>query len=485
MYDIAIIGCGIVGAAAAYELSKYKLKIAVLEKENDVAVATTKANSAIIHAGYDPKPGTLMAKLNVEGAILAKEICEVLDIPYKQCGALVLAFSSKETIVLENLLQAGKTNGVPGLCILDKAQVIDLEPNLSSDVIAALYAPSAAIISPWEYGLALIETAVKNQVELYRECEVIDIKKTDNSYTIQTCQGQVQTRYIINAAGLYADKINNMANPITFEIQPDRGEYFLLDKSEGKQVRHIIFQCPSELGKGVLVAPTVHGNLIVGPSSVEVEDSKDVSNTSIGLGFVREFATKSVPGINFRANIRNFAGNRAKTKAGDFVIEETQSGFINLAGISSPGLSAAPAIAKMAVELLSESGLALQEKENYINERKLTRFNELSPSEKAELISNDPSYATVICRCQTVTEGEIRDALNSPIPPRSLDGVKRRTGAGMGRCQSGFCGPRVVELLAAHYNCSPTEILQDEANTHILVAGTKETENCGGCFHDK
>jgi len=482
MYDITIIGCGIVGAAAAYELSKYKLKIAVLEKENDVAVATTKANSAIIHAGYDPKPGTLMAKLNVEGAILAKEICEALDVPYKQCGALVLAFSPEEISVLENLLRTGKANGVPGLCILDKAQVLELEPNLSDNVVAALHAPSAAIVSPWEYGLAMAETAVKNKVELHRECKVTSIEKTNTGYIIQTNQGQIQTGYILNAAGLYADKINNMVNPNSFKIQPDKGEYFLLDKSEGEQVGRIIFQCPSELGKGILVAPTVHGNLIVGPNSMGVDDCTDIANTPEGLDFVRKYAKKSVPGIDFRANIRNFAGNRAKTKTGDFIIEETQPGFINLAGISSPGLSAAPAIAKMAVKLLAESGLALQEKDNYINERKLIRFNEFSPSEKAELIASDPSYATVICRCQTVTEGEIRDALNSPLPPRSLDGIKRRTGAGMGRCQSGFCGPRIVEMLAAHYNCSPTEVLQDEAGTHILLSETKET---GGCFHDK
>jgi len=482
MVDIVIIGCGIVGAAAAYEFSKYELRVAVLEKENDVAVATTKANSAIIHAGYDPKPGTLMAKLNVEGAMLAKELCEALDVPHKQCGALVLAFSPQEIATLESLMQNGKTNGVRGLCILDKTQVLELEPNLSSNVVAALHVPSTMIVSPWEYGLALAETAVKNGTELRRECEVTAIEKVQNGYKVQTCQGEIHTRYIINAAGLYADKIHNMVADEVFSIQPDRGEYFLLDKSEGGRVNHVIFQCPSNSGKGVLVAPTVHGNLIVGPDSVKISDANDVATTAAGLDFVKNAAQKSVPDIDFRANIRNFAGNRAKTAHRDFIIEEAKGakGFINLAGISSPGLSAAPAIAKMAVALLKDSGLELQKKQHFVNERNRMRYHGLSHEEKAALVAQDSAYGTVVCRCETVTEGEIRDALQSPIPPRSVDAVKRHCGAGMGRCQGGFCGPRVVEMLAAHYGCSPIEILQDGAGTQILTSETK-----GGCGCDE
>jgi len=482
MYDIVIIGCGIVGAAAAYALSKYELRVAVLEKENDVAVATTKANSAIIHAGYDPKPGTLMAKLNVEGAMLAKELCEALDVPHNQCGALVLAFSQQEIFTLESLLQNGRTNGVQGLRILDKAQVLTLEPNLSGDVLAALYVPSTMIVSPWEYGLALVETAVKNGVELRRECEVIDITKVGDGYKILTNQDEIYAHYIINAAGLYADKIHNMVEEEQFAIQPDRGEYFLLDKSEGQRVNHVIFQCPTNSGKGVLVAPTVHGNLIVGPNSVKISDADDLATTTAGLDFVKKMAQKSVPDIDFRANIRNFAGNRTKTARRDFIIEEAKNakGFINLAGIGSPGLSAAPAIAKMAEQLLKDSGLELQEKQNFINTRNRMRFNALSPGEKAALVARDSAYGTVICRCETVTEGEIRDALQSSIPPKSVDAVKRHCGAGMGRCQGGFCGPRVVEMLAAHYESSPTEILQDGAGTQILTSETK-----GGCGRDE
>ena len=475
MLDVIVIGCGITGAAAAYELSKYDLAVAVLEKENDVAAGTTKANSAIIHAGYDPVPGTLMAKLNVQGAALAKELCERLDVPHKQCGALVLAFSQQQTQVLEQLLQNGTQNGVPGLEILSREKVLEIDPNLSENVVAALHVPTTMIVSPWEYALALAETAVTNGAELKLECEVIGIQEISGGYRINTSQGEFEARYILNAGGLYADKIHNMVSPRMFEILPERGEYYLLDKSEGARVGRVIFQCPTDSGKGVLVAPTVHGNLIVGPNSARLHDPADVSNTSAGLEYVMKTAVKSVSGIDFRASIRNFAGNRAKTGQGDFIIAPSPGakGFINLAGIQSPGLSAAPAIAKMAVELLAESGLALRAKQSFRAERKRIRFGELSPDEKAALVAGDPAYGRIICRCETVSEGEIRDALSAPIPPRSIDGIKRRCGPGSGRCQGGFCAPRVLEMLSKHCGCDPAEILQDRAGTYILTAQTK------------
>ena len=543
MYDVIIIGCGIIGAAAAYELSKYDLRIAVLEKENDIAAATTKANSAIIHAGFDPKPGTLMARLNVEGNALARELFKKLDIPHRECGALVLAFSREEMATLNMLLQNGITNGVPGLRILSREQALELEQNLNPGVVGALETPTAMIVSPWEYTLALAETAVLNGVELYRECEVVGIEATNDGYVVQnkipgrqdavptnttpvgtaahvgaaSCRPQtctnMKTRFVINAAGLYADKINNMVSHQNFEILPDRGEYFLLDKSEGSRVGRIIFQCPTAAGKGVLVAPTVHGNLIVGPSSVAADSRDDVSTTAEMLERVKTAAQKSVPDIDFRANIRNFAGIRAKTARRDFIIEETRPGFINLAGIASPGLSAAPAIAKMAAEMVTRglfpachasviasetkqssksavektSGLPRRYAPRNDEQNQLSlpfryksndgpcriRFNELSPAQKSDLISRDPAYGNIVCRCETITEGEIRDTLNSPIPPRSVDGVKRRTGAGMGRCQGGFCSPRIVEMLANHYNYSPLEILQEGTGTEILMAETK------------
>jgi len=480
MFNVAVIGCGIVGAAAAYELSKYNLNVAVFEKENDVAAGTTKANSAIIHAGYDPKPGGLMAKLNVEGAKLAKPLFEQLDIPNKQCGALVLAFSQEEVATLKRLQKNGEANGVDDLCILDREAVLSLEPNVSSEAVGALHVASTMIVSPWEYALALAEVAVKNGADLRLECQVNDIEKITGGYRLHTSQGAVEAEYILNAAGLYADQVHNMISPETFAITPSRGEYYLLDKSEGKRVNHVIFQCPTGRGKGVLVAPTVHGNLIVGPESMRIDDPGDLSNTPQGLKYVKTSAQKAIPGIDFAASIRNFAGNRTRAGQRDFIIAKAEGtdGFIDIAGIESPGLSAAPAIAKMAIKLLAECGLTLNEKPHFDNTRKRIRFKELTPDQKAALIKSDSAYGQVVCRCETITEGEVRGALASPIPPRSIDGVKRRCGAGMGRCQGGFCGPRVLELLAAYCNLDPTEILQDGAGTHILTAQTKRGQSC-------
>ena len=477
MLDIAIIGCGIVGAAAAYELSKYELQIAVLEKANDVATGATKANSAIIHAGYDPYPGTLMARLNVEGVRLAAELCEKLDIPYKRCGSLVLAFSDAEIAELERLLRKGIENGVPGIKILTKNEALELEPNLNTEIAAALHAPGAMIVDPWEYTLALTETAVINGADLRLECEVTGIETIGGGYRLHTSSGDIEARAVLNAAGVYTDVIHDMVAGSAFKIKPARGEYLLMDKSEGAKVSHVIFQCPNEAGKGVLVAPTIHGNLSIGPDSISQDSRDDVSTTRDGLDAVMKTARKSVPCVDPRAVIRNFSGNRARSDRTDFIIEEAKPGFIDLAGIKSPGLSAAPAIAKLAVQMLEKSGIVLREKQSFIDSRRRVRFRKLKLSEKAALISGDSAYGRVICRCETITEGEIRDALNTPVPPRSIDGVKRRCTAGMGRCQGGFCGPRVLEILSKHYNCDPTGVLQDGAGTYVLVSETKNRCN--------
>ena len=351
MYDVAIIGCGVIGAAAAYALSRYENKVVILEAENDVADCTTKANSAILHAGYDPAPGTKMARLNVRGVELAKEICAKLDVPYKQCGSLVLALSESELPHLQHLYENGTANGVPDMKILTKEETLAMEPNLSENVCGALWAPSAAIVSPWEYALAMTEVAVRNGVELRRSCRVEDAEAmADGGYRLTTTQGTVEARYVINAAGIWAEKVHCMVEPASFHITPTRGEYYLLDKSEGTRVNHVIFQCPNELGKGVLVSPTVHGNLIVGPDAVPVHGD-DTSCTSKGLEFVKTTAQRSVPSINFGESIRNFAGVRANLDVDDFIIgEEPEApGWIDLAGMKSPGLSAAPAVAEEAV----------------------------------------------------------------------------------------------------------------------------------------
>ena len=472
MYDVLIIGCGITGAAAAFELSKYQLNVGVLERENDVAAGTTKANSAILHAGYDPEPGTLMAKLNVRGAELARDLCARLDVPYRACGSLVLAFSQGEKAMVEKLYDRGVANGVKGMKVLTGEEARAMEPNLADAVTAALYAPSAAVCSPWEYCLALAETAVKNGARLHLETEVTGLTPVREGWTVHTNKGDFTARCVLNAAGVDAQTIHEMAAPPTFTMKPARGQYYLLDKSEGDRVERVIFQCPSELGKGVLVAPTVHGNLIVGPNS-EPTEQDDTAVTAQGLSQVRTAAVRSVPSVQFGQSIRNFAGTRAATDRGDFVLEEAAPGFIDLAGICSPGLTAASAIAEYAVELLKQAGLEAEKKETFICERRRVRFKELSLEERAALVEKDPAYGRVVCRCETVTEGEILASLRGPIPPRSVDGVKRRVNAGMGRCQGGFCGPRVVELLARELGIAPSQVVQDKAGTWLLAHETK------------
>lgn len=474
MYDVVIIGCGVIGAACAYELSKFDLSVCVLEKSNDVANGTTKANSAIVHAGYDPQPGTMMARLNVEGNRMMGELCEKLDVPFRRIGSHVLAFSEADMDTIRTLYDRGMKNGVPGLQLLSDAEVRAMEPNLADTVIGSLWAPSAGIISPWELTLALIETAVRNGVELKLESAVRAITKGNDRFFVTTDRETIESRFILNAAGVHCGDVAELVSQKEFTIQPNRGEYFLLDKCEGTKVHSTIFQCPNEKGKGVLVSPTVHGNLIVGPNAVNVTDADNTKNTAEGLDFVRATATKSVPPLSFRDNIRNFTGIRANHSADDFLIGESKSvpGLFNLAGIKSPGLSSAPAIALEAVAYLQEK-LPLHKKDHYCDERRVIRFKTLSPEEKNAVIAKDPRYGRVICRCETVTEGEIVAAIHSPVPPTTVNGVKRRVGAGMGRCQGGFCGPRVQEILAREWGVPMDKILLDGPGSYILTNQTK------------
>jgi len=497
MYDAIVIGCGITGSAIAFELSKYNLKIAVLERENDVATGATKANSAIIHAGYDPKEGSLMAKLNVRGSVLANKLCKKLDVPYENCGAVVVAFSEKEMDHVKALKARGDANGVKGLRVIGRDELKEKEPLLSEEAVGALWAPSSAIVSPWEYCLALAETAVKNGAELFLNNEVKEIIKTEKGFAVKTNAAEYEAKYVINASGCDCDKVHDMAAEHSFSVYPARGQYFLMDKEEHTRANCTIFQCPNEKGKGVLVSPTVHGNLIVGPDSEAVE-GEDKSTTTAGLNYVREVAKKSVPSIDFRNSIRNFAGVRARTGIDDFIIEEAKDapGFIDAAGICSPGLSSAPAIGEYisAMVLARMNGKKLSDKElfaledfglsmfedkkkaDFICERSRVHFKALSPEKRAELIGKNPAYGRVVCRCETVTEGEILDSFNTPIPPVSVDGVKRRVGAGLGRCQGGFCGPNVVAILAEKLGVPETEIVQEGFKSWMLT-NMKEGSN--------
>ena len=475
MYDVCIIGCGVIGAAAAFELSKYQADILILEKENDVAMGSSRANSAIIHAGYDPKPGTLMARLNVEGNAMAEQLCKDLSVPFERIGSLVLAFSEEEEETIRVLYDRGVKNGVPGLRIIDAQEIHEMEPEVSPNARMALYAPSAGIITPWDYTLAFAETAVRNGVKIQLNSPVIGIKKLpEGGYCLKTPDTEYQARYVINAAGVHSDTIHEMVAEKTFTVHPNRGEYYVMDKAECFRANHVLFQCPNQDGKGVLVTPTMDHNLLVGPNAEGVEDGDRVNNTAAGMAFVRDKAGKSVPGINYRNAIRNFAGIRANTEKDEFQISIAAENFIDLAGIKSPGLSSAPAIALEAIKLLNECGFAPEKKANPITKRVKKRFRYMNDEERREAIKENPLYGRVICRCETVTEGEIIDAIRSPIPPCSVDGVKRRAGSGMGRCQGGFCGPRIVDILSRELGVNPMTITQDGAGSQLLLTETKQ-----------
>ena len=484
-YDVTLIGAGITGCSIAYELSKYDLKVLVLEKENDVAMGTTKANSAIIHAGYDPLPGTKMARLNVLGSKLTKEYASWMNFHYQQIGSLVIGNKERDKKLIDTLYERGIKNGVEGMRILDGREAIEKEgeKNLAPEIDYALLAPSAAICSPWEMALALISNAVVNGVRLITSAPVTKIEKRGDSFFLDTRRGQFESTYVINCAGVDADEVDALVEKPTFHIRPVKGEYYLLDKDQGDLVSHVIFQTPSKLGKGVLVSRTVHNNLIVGPNAEEQDKDKDaqhnetVSNTLHGLAEVRKKAVLSVPSINFFDNVRNFAGARATIPGyDDFLIEESKEvpHFINFAGIKSPGLSSGPAFGLEAVEMLKKDGLEMAEKKEYHRYSLPTFFKELSDEEKEKVIQKDPYYARIICRCESISEGEILASLHMPVPATTIDGVKRRTNAGMGRCQGGFCGPKVFDILRNELHLEYDEVYQDRDGSKVVVSQTKE-----------
>ncbi len=471
IYDVAVIGGGIVGTAIARELSKYKLRTVLLEKENDISLGATKANSGVVHAGYDPKYGSLKGKLNVLGNAMYESLCKELDVPFKRIGSLVLGFNEEEMKVIKDLYENGIKLGVPNLQILDKEAAMKVEPNISGKVIGALYAPTAGIVGPWEMAIALMENAMDNGVELKLNNEVINIEKNREGYKIYTSQGKINTKYIINAAGIFTDEIHNMVADPCFKIIPRKGEYHLLDKSEGNKANTVIFQCPTEKGKGVLVLPTVHGNLIVGPNSEIIEEKDDVTTTQKGLEYIKCLGENSIKEIDLSKVITSFSGIRAKTSGRDFIIEEVKGakGFIDVAGIDSPGLTAAPAIAEYVVNLLGKRIGKLEKNEKFNpNRRKVVRFMELTDDEKKEIINQNPKYGRVICRCENITEGEIIDIIHRNAGATTVDGVKRRARPGSGRCQGGFCLPRVMEILARETNKDIKDIVKDKQGSYIL-----------------
>ncbi|WP_125152060.1 NAD(P)/FAD-dependent oxidoreductase [Clostridium rectalis] len=451
MFDIIIIGAGVTGCAIARELSKYNLKTCVLEKEADVAAGTSKANSGIVHAGEDPMPGTLKAKMNIRGNEMFDKLKEELDFPFKRNESLVLCFNEEDICKLEDLKQRGLENGVPDtMRILNRDEALKLEPNLSDNVVAVLTLPTGGIVCPYEFTIALAENANINGVEFKFDTKVLEIEKKEDSYVLQTNKGNIEGKIVINAAGLFGDKLNNMVSDKKYRIVARKGEYLLFDKSVGSMVNRTLFQLPTKMGKGVLVTPTVDGNLLMGPTSVDLDDKDNLETTAEGLGMIFEKAPLTIKEIPSRQVITSFAGLRAHEVSGDFIIEEVEDckNFINVIGIESPGLTSAPAIGEYIREIIVDKLKPEKNKEFNPIRKSIPKFREMNNDERKELIKRDPAYGRIVCRCETVTEGEIRDSIRRPLGARNLDGVKRRTRAGMGRCQSGFCLNKTVDILA-------------------------------------
>ncbi len=451
VYDVLLVGGGVIGGMLARELTRYKLNVVLLEKENDVAMGASKANSGIIHGGFDPVPNTLKAKLNKKGISLLYKAAKELNVPYKNCGSFVCAYSSEEEKHLETLLSRGKENGIEGLEIISGDKARELEPNLSTNVTAALNVKNSGIICPYSLTIAAVGNAMDNGAELKLNFEVESAIKSDGIITLKSKLGEeVKGRFVVNCAGIGAKNIAKLFSDNSIELTARAGEYMLLDKTEGQRVSRTIFGVPSKAGKGILVSPTAEGNLLLGPTAEE-RDYEDKSTTIDGLSAVAKGTKKAVPNINLSAVITSFCGVRATPKGDDFIIKQSESepNLLNLAGIESPGLTCSASIAELAVTKLAEMGLKLTKNDNFNPYREdVFAFRKMTKEEKNEFIKNNSDYGRVVCRCEGVSEGEIKAALNRNPKPLDFDGVKRRTRMGMGRCQGGFCTPTVLKIMA-------------------------------------
>ena len=476
MYDAVIIGGGAVGCAVARYLSCYRLSICLVERGEDVCVGTSKANSAICHAGFDAPVGSAKARFNVEGSRMMEGLSQELDFPYRRCGSLVLCFDEAELPHLRELLERGVQNGVEGLEILDRAALRALEPAVSDKAVAALWAPTGAVLCPFGMTIALAENAAANGCAFRFNTEVARIERRDGFFRLHTGGDCIDTRVVISAAGVYGDALHNQLCADKLTIVPRRGEYCLLDRTCGHLVQHTIFQLPSAMGKGVLVTPTVHGNLLVGPTAVDQPDKDRTATTAEGLRSVAETAAKSVENLPMRDVITSFAGLRAHLSGpeDDFIVGESTDGFFEAVGIESPGLSSAPAIGRYLAELAAAKLHAAEKKDFIAQRRDMPHPREMDFASRQDLIARDPAYGQVICRCEGVTEGEIRDAIRRVPGARSLDGVKRRVRAGMGRCQGGFCGPKVMELLSRELHVPITALTKGGGESRLLAGRTKE-----------
>ena len=476
IYDVIIIGGGVTGCCIARTLSKYDLKICLLEKEAEVALGTTKANSGVIHAGYASSREYIKRYLCIRGNKLYTQAAKELNFPFKRIGSFVVALEDDQIKELEELRKRGIEDGIPGLeVILEKKRIKKMEPNLTDEVVGVLHAPSAGLASPYELTFALAENAAINGVKFFRNHEVVKIKHQDYIFTVRTYKGEFQSRNLINAAGLYAARISSMLGLDYFSIMPRKGEYILFDRN-ALQLNKILFPMATKVSKGILVCPTLHGNTFVGPNAQNLTDSEDISTTTAGLKEILDGGIKLVPKLPVRSSIRNFAGLRAVPDTYDFIIDNTDVyGFINVAGILSPGLTATFAIAEKVVEFLELLGVELKLKEDYNpNRSKPERFKDFTKQKLDKKIQEDPSWGRIICRCETIPEKEIINAIHAPVGANTVDGVKFRCRPGMGRCQGGFCRPRVIEILARELGKNYEEITKRGEDTNILIGKTKE-----------
>ncbi len=476
MEDIIIIGGGAVGAFVARNLSRYELSVLVLEKENDVGDATSMANSAIVHSGYDPVPGTKKARFNVAGNKMFPQVCDELDVEFEPVGSLTVALEEKQLDMLKDLAKRGEENGVPTK-LLTGEEVRAMEPNINPEVKGALLCPTAGIVNPFTLTAHAMENALDNGVKLSLDEEVLSIEKKDGVFVLKTSKGVREAKMVINCAGVKSEEIAKMVDPsITWNVHPRKGEYYVLDHFGKGFVNHVLFPLPSEKGKGILVTMTTSGNYLVGPSSEWVDDKDDHSTDSMTLADVKRQASMMVPNIPFRQQIRVFAGLRATPSTHDFIIEECANceGFILCAGIESPGLVSSPAIGEYVVEELVSKHFELKEKKDYRPRvKKYIRTADLSAEEKNALIKENPHYGEMICNCEKVSLGEIEDVLSRSLPCNTIKAVKKRTRAGFGKCQGGFCQPKVLLLLADRLGVSPLEVLYDRDGSNVLDKESK------------
>ena len=473
VYDVIIAGAGVVGGMLARELSRYKLNICILEKANDVACGASSANSGIVHGGYDPEPGTLKAELNTIAVSKLFATADALNVPYIKNGSMVCAFSEKENETIQMLYQRGLENKISDLEVLSGDEARAIEPQLSKEITSVLHVKNAGIICPYQLTVAAVGNAMDNGAELKLNFEINSIEKVDGAFVVKSTDGECVTgKYLINCAGAGSDRVAKLANDDSFTIIPRAGEYMLMDKTEGTRVRHTIFQVPTVEGKGILVSPTVDGNLLLGPTAAVVKDGDSTETTAAGLEVVQKLALKSVPSVNLRSVITSFSGVRSSVKGGDFIIgfSEKTENLLNVAAIDSPGLTCCVAIAEHVVNIMKDAGFEVVEKDNFDPCRQdVHAFHKMNDEEKNAYIQKNPEFGKIVCRCEGITEGEILQAIRMNPSARDVDGVKRRTRSGMGRCQGGFCGPSVMRLIARELGILKEQVTKSGKGSEIVI----------------